>query len=210
MDLQNAIEKLRHREPDIESRHRVREYAVLVPLVRRENGLHLLFELRSEKVKRQPNVVCFPGGAPEEGDEDFRQTAIRECCEELGIPATDIEIVAPLDLFISPFSFFVHTFLGYIHNMENPDDLDPSRDEVAEVFEVPLDFFMETEPVWSEVKIVHTLSRDFPGHLVQEGYRWERGHYRVPFFIYGERTIWGLTARLIVNLVRLLKETDQQ
>jgi len=205
MDLQKAVGALRRREPDIESRERLKEFAVLVPIVDRESGPNLLFEIRSEHVKRQPNVICFPGGAPEDGDRDFSDTAIRECCEELGIEPARIEIAAPLDMFVSPFSFMVHPYLGYIHGLESLDELDPSPVEVAGVFEVPLEFFMENEPLYSEVDIVHHIPSDFPVHLVQDGYEWERGRYPVPFYSFEGRVIWGLTARLVVNLVRLLK-----
>ena len=40
------------------------EYAVLVPLVERPEGLCLLYEVRADTLGRQPGEVCFPGWRP--------------------------------------------------------------------------------------------------------------------------------------------------
>ena len=61
------------------------EYAVLVPLVERPEGLCLLYEVRADTLGRQPGEVCFPGGRLEPG-EDAVSCALRETWEELGIP----------------------------------------------------------------------------------------------------------------------------
>ena len=60
-------------------------YAVLVPVVEWNGKLHLLFEVRSDALRRQPGEVCFPGGRMEEG-ESPTQCALRETEEELAIP----------------------------------------------------------------------------------------------------------------------------
>ena len=63
------LEHLRRRYADhvpglLGARH---SYAVLCPLVERPDGLHLLFEVRSAALHRQPGEVCFPGGRMEAG-----------------------------------------------------------------------------------------------------------------------------------------------
>ena len=48
--------------------NRFRHYAVLVPLIRREDGIHVLYEVRARDLDRQPGEICFPGGMQEPGE----------------------------------------------------------------------------------------------------------------------------------------------
>ncbi|HMA60291.1 MAG TPA: NUDIX domain-containing protein, partial [Halanaerobiales bacterium] len=57
------------------------KYAVLVPMLRLEDKLHLIYEIRSEEIGTQPGEVSFPGGRIEEG-ETAREAAVRETEEE--------------------------------------------------------------------------------------------------------------------------------
>lgn len=66
MTLEQLEEKLKGREPGLMDASG--QYAVLVPLVEREGKLHILYEVRSQDMRRQPGEVCFPGGRIE-GDE---------------------------------------------------------------------------------------------------------------------------------------------
>lgn len=36
--------------------------AVLIPLIKKNDGYHILFEVRSNKLSQQPGEICFPGG----------------------------------------------------------------------------------------------------------------------------------------------------
>ena len=77
------------------------EYAVLVPLVERPEGLCLLYEVRADTLGRQPGEVCFPGGQLEPG-EDAVSCALRETWEELGIPRPAGEAGVRLAVHIGP------------------------------------------------------------------------------------------------------------
>ena len=81
MTLEQLEEKLRGREPGLMDASG--QYAVLVPLVEREGKLHILYEVRSQDMRRQPGEVCFPGGRIE-GDETPEACAIRETEEAPG------------------------------------------------------------------------------------------------------------------------------
>ena len=56
--------------------------AVMIPLIKKNDGYHILFEVRSNKLSQQPGEICFPGGRREH-DETSMETSIRETCEEL-------------------------------------------------------------------------------------------------------------------------------
>ena len=60
------------------------EYAVLIPLMEKEDGFHVLLEKRGALVP-QPGEISFPGGRMEEFDQGAAETAVRETCEELGV-----------------------------------------------------------------------------------------------------------------------------
>ncbi|XP_036765218.2 peroxisomal coenzyme A diphosphatase NUDT7 isoform X1 [Manis pentadactyla] len=72
------------------------KYSILLPLLAKEGKLHLLFTLRSEKLRRSPGEVCFPGGKCEPTDADDVATALREAQEEVGLHPHQVEVVCRL------------------------------------------------------------------------------------------------------------------
>ena len=90
------------------------KYAVLLPLIEVENETHILFEVRSMSLRRQPGEICFPGGKIDPEDLDQKQCAIRETSEELGINEEDIVDVIPLDFMLSTTNNIIYPFIGTI------------------------------------------------------------------------------------------------
>jgi len=90
-----------------------RSYAVLVPLVEREDGIHVLYEVRALTLRRQPGEVCFPGGHIEAG-ETPEQCALRETFEELGIPEGEVQVLGRLDFIAHRANFIMYPVLGLI------------------------------------------------------------------------------------------------
>ena len=88
------------------------EFAVLVPLVERPEGLCILYEVRAEGI-RQPREVCFPGGKMEVG-EDAIACALRETWEELGIEARHIEVLGRLDFLHLRSEGLMHPVLAHV------------------------------------------------------------------------------------------------
>ena len=180
-------------------------YSVLVPLVEKDNQLHVLFEVRSEQLLHQPGEVCFPGGAMENGENE-EECAIRETCEELGIKADAIKIIGQLDTLYTYSNFTMYSFLGVI----NYDELimgTPNQHEVKEYFLVPLEYLMEKAPYIYKMEVIPDIKSDFPYDIVnfKEGYNWRKGRGEVPIYSYEDKVIWGLTARITKSMVEIIK-----
>jgi len=182
-----------------------RFYSVLVPLIRKEKEIYLLYEVRSEALNRQPGEVCFPGGKVEEG-ETYLNCAIRETSEELNIPAENIKIISQLDFIHAYSDFTMYPFLGVI-DYEDIEQIRVNHNEVKEVFLVPLSFLMETEPLIYHFDVLPNVQEDFPYEKInaENGYNWRKGKLTVPIYQYEGRTIWGLTARITHNLINIIK-----
>lgn len=204
MNLEMLKIRLQNREPKPEGDYKL--FSILVPIVKVKDELHLLFEIRSEKLKTQPKEICFPGGRIEK-DETPMTCAIRETCEELNLTSEQIHILGPLDYLVLPYNFILYPFLGILENVD-ADNVDFNKDEVGSIFTVPVNFFMTTEPLKHSIDVQTYVDESFPFHMIQNGeeYHWKKGRYPVYFYAYQNHIIWGITARIIKNMVDLLKE----
>ena len=178
--------------------------AVLVPIIRRDNELHILFEVRSASLNRQPGEICFPGGRIEAG-ETAGAAAVRETAEEIGIPADKITLLGPLNYVVSPIGVILHPFAGCL-----ADDVifHPNPREVAELFTVPLSWLMTHEPQEGHMEVATRPLPGFPLNLLPPGYPadWkQRKSYPVLFYQYDKYVIWGLTARILGTFVKVLR-----
>ena len=190
MDINGIKEKMAGRKPGVIGDRK--EFAVLIPLLEREDGLHLLFEKRSGNIK-QPGDTCFPGGRIEAG-ESITECALRETAEEIGI--TDVEVIGQFDSILEVNRITMHTVVGIVIE----DSIKNARlnsDEVADIFTVPLDFFVSTKPMSHTVRITQDTA-DFPYEEtgIQKDYKWRVGQQEIFIYHYGDRIIWGLTARI--------------
>jgi 8-oxo-dGTP pyrophosphatase MutT (NUDIX family) len=180
--------------------------AVLVPLIRQEGRLHVLFEVRSAMLNRQPGEICFPGGRIEPQDETALAAAIRETTEELGISKNQIQFIGALNYVVAPFGVILHPFAAYL---QEGISLRPSDAEVAEVFTVPLDWLLNTEPQEAHMEIATRPLEGFPLHLLPEDYpeNWKgRKTYPVLFYQYQKYVIWGLTARVLYSFLAFCRQ----
>lgn len=181
--------------------------AVLVPLVWDNGQLAVLFEKRSTQLSWQPGEICFPGGRIEKTDDDPIFAAVRETTEELGIGADQIRVLGELNEVISPIGVRLYPAIGYISDIEN---INASSGEVAEVFTVPLNFLLITEPIIGHMERCTRPLADFPFELVP-GYsqNWKsRKNYEVLFYKYDQYVIWGLTAQVLHNFLEIYKKMD--
>ena len=157
--------------------------AVLVPLVMRPEALTVLLTQRTAHLAAHAGQISFPGGSIEPEDTDSIAAALRETEEEVGLPREYVEVIGRLDTYITSTGFEVTPVVGLVRA---PYPSKPDPFEVAEVFEVPLDFIVD--PTNHE-----RHSREFKGRM--------RSFYVVP---YRDRYIWGATAGMLVNLAEVL------
>jgi 8-oxo-dGTP pyrophosphatase MutT (NUDIX family) len=153
--------------------------SVLVPVMRRRDGLQLLLTVRSETLRSHKGQISFPGGRREESDASAAAAAKREAEEETGIPPSAVEVIGYLDDYPTITRYMVTPVVGLV---EDVAEVKPCAREVAKIFEVPLPFVLD--PKSFERKF---LSRD---------------GLNVPFFElnYAGYRIWGATAGMLWNL----------
>ena len=100
--------------PSVLGRHRLFNSAVLIPLVKIKGEYHLLFQKRAATI-RQGGDICFPGGGFEIGvDKSFKDTALRETFEELGIQKKDIKVLGQLDTYVAPIGAIIESFVAKV------------------------------------------------------------------------------------------------
>lgn len=196
------------RMPQPIGRHRY--FSVLVPAVEKDGQLHLLFEVRARTMESQPGEICFPGGHVEPG-EDPAETALRETMEEIGIPPEKVELIGPGDILYGYANYTLYTYMGIIA-YEDVVKASLAPEEVDEIFLVPLQFFHDNPPQVQVEKIYTEISEDFPFDRIgiDESYPWRIGEWEIPIYDAGGRIIWGLTARITANMIRVLEEAPAE
>lgn len=158
--------------------------AVLVPIIEHPQGETVLLTRRTEHLNNHAGQVSFPGGRVEEADAGPIETALRETHEEIGLHSSHVEIVGGLDIYETGTGFSVTPVVGLV---EPGFTLTLDEFEVAEAFEVPLEFLL-----------------DPANHKLKTGV-WkgiERQYWVMP---YKHHEIWGATAGMLINLYQKLK-----
>ena len=186
------------------------EYAVLVPLVERPEGLCLLYEVRADTLGRQPGEVCFPGGRLEPG-EDAVSCALRETWEELAIPPRAVHILGRLDFIAHRAGFLMHAVAAKV-DREAVEHMHPGPDEVDETFLVPLEYLLTHPPMDLSYKLVPEPGPDFPYEQagIPRDYAWRLGRETVPVYRWRDRVIWGLTGRITRNLLGYIRRLPRE
>jgi len=153
--------------------------AVLIPVIARASGLTVLLTQRTPHLRDHAGQVSFPGGRCEPGDASPRETALRECHEEVGIRPQQVEVLATLPEYFTTTGFRVTPVVGLVRP---PLNLKLDDFEVAEVFEPPLAFLLDAANYRREALEWHGALHHF---------------WAVPW---GDRFIWGATAGMLREL----------
>ena len=156
--------------------------AVLIAITDRDEP-GVIMTLRRENMRTHAGQVAFPGGRLDDG-ENAVQAALREADEELGLPASEVEIVGPTDEYRTVTGYVVTPVIGVI-----PPDLplQPHEHEVADWFEAPLGYLLDPSNRQIQTAV-------FAGR--------ERRYWQIESI---GRRIWGATAAMLVNLSRRLQ-----
>jgi len=167
----------------------LRRAAVLIPLVRRPEGLAVLLTRRTDHLNDHAGQVSFPGGRTDPEDVDAIATALREAREEVGIAADEVEVIGRLPVYTTVTAYEVTPVVGLL---DPPRALAMDAFEVAEVFEVPLAFLMDPANHRRHEVRVQDNSRRFLSMP------WGTDAQGQSFFV------WGATAAMLRNLYRFL------
>lgn len=163
----------------------LRHAAVLCPLQELARHDHLVFVLRPANLREHQGQIAFPGGM-REGDESPTECALRECEEEIGIPASTVQVFGSLPPRESSSGILVHCLVGRIPAL--PLQTDPR--EVARVLQAPLRHLLDASR-WQERLPPPTATGRQPPSS--------------PHFDLDGELLWGLTARFVRDLVAVLQ-----
>jgi 8-oxo-dGTP pyrophosphatase MutT (NUDIX family) len=188
-----TLVQIRHalaRHVPAKSAETFRPAAVLVPLLPRPEGLHVLFTERSKELRAHAGQISFPGGGIDESDADARAAALREAQEEVGLDPRHVEIIGQLDdcpTFVT--GFVIAPVVGVVDPLAftaaGRYPWNPSAAEIAALHELPLAPFLDP----SNRRVEQRLRDGLP--------------YELTWYTVGGATIWGATARILRQLIEL-------
>jgi 8-oxo-dGTP pyrophosphatase MutT (NUDIX family) len=160
--------------------------SVLIPIVMRDRPTVLLTE-RTLHLSSHSGQIAFPGGKADLDDLDATVTALREAYEEVGLDAGYIHILGELPQYTTGSAFVITPVVALV---ETGFTLSRNPFEVADIFEVPLDFLMNPA--------------NHRRHVVEwdgEQREWLSMPYEDQI---KQRFIWGATAGILRNFYRML------
>ena len=153
--------------------------AVLVAIRDLGPRASIILTRRAHGMSSHAGQIAFPGGRVDPADAGPRHTALREAREEIGLNPGQVSVLGYLDAYRTGTGYFIWPVVGIVTGAFTAR---PEPGEVAQVFEVPLDFAMD------------------PANLYIHATMWggvRRSTYALAF---ENHKIWGATAAMLKNL----------
>ncbi|MGB1262975.1 MAG: CoA pyrophosphatase [Cognaticolwellia sp.] len=162
---------------------KLKNAAVLIAIVNNNNRLEVLLTKRASHLTHHAGQISFPGGKVEPDDHDITATALRETQEEIGLAPAFIEVLGQLKPYQTISGYEITPIVALVSNNEH---YQIDENEVAEVFQVPLNHFLQRQD-HVQIPVFH------------------RGkQHKVHFMPYQQYNIWGATAAMLHDLSVLL------
>lgn len=161
--------------------------AVLVPLIDRPEGLTILLTERASQLAKHAAQISFPGGRLEPSDPDIASAALREAQEEIGLDPSQVEVFGYLPDHLVISGYRVTPVLSLV---TPPFELAINADEVANVFEVPVDYLFDSANHKARLRRVGDVD------MLLYDITWN------------ERNIWGATAGMLLTFARMTREGE--
>jgi 8-oxo-dGTP pyrophosphatase MutT (NUDIX family) len=158
--------------------------AVLVPIQERAEGDYLVLTKRADGLPTHKGQIAFPGGRINSSDANAVEAALRESYEEIGLPLDCVRILGQLDQVTAGYGFVVTPVVAVIPS-HCRFRIDPG--ETAAVASVPIKALME------------------PSNFIIDDHLSLGGHPSYHFYVNGW-DVWGVTARIIVQFLKLIYE----
>lgn len=172
-----SLHKYQHNKP-------LKAAAVLIPLVDDGTQLNVLLTKRAMHLRHHPGQISFPGGKVEKSDKSLIETASRETHEEIGLTPELIDVVGCLHSYQVISGFVVTPIIAFI-----PNNYIFTKDsnEVSEIFQVPLAYFLN-------------IANHISFKVQRKGFS-----HHVHFMPYKGYNIWGATASMLKDLAAHLQ-----
>lgn len=166
-----------------------RESAVAIVLFESENGIETILIQRPIYKGNHSGQVCFPGGKMDADDQDYIDTALRECSEEVGIKPDELDHLGALTpIYIPVSNHFVQPHV-FFHPSQPKTKPDPR--EVDEIFTFPLDYLLDKK------RLKRTQIPLPNGRKLED----------VPYFDIHKKIVWGATAIILNEFKEVLKRS---
>jgi 8-oxo-dGTP pyrophosphatase MutT (NUDIX family) len=180
---------LSRRPPNVISDEGLRRAAILIPVFDDGRSVQVVLTRRSDALPHHSGQIAFPGGTRQPGDRTLYDTALRETEEEVGIRASDVDLLGRLDDMVTMSSrFVVAPFVGFI---PYPYPFRPNPAEIAELIPLPLSLLGDPSCVKEEV--------------------WDRDGAKTSVCVYtlGSLVVWGLTARILKQFLEVVASSER-
>jgi 8-oxo-dGTP pyrophosphatase MutT (NUDIX family) len=180
------LERVKSLQEPIYSSLTAKKAAVMMLFYPKERETHLVLIKRNSYRGVHSSQIAFPGGKVDPEDVDYRQTALRETFEEIGISEDKISLVKDFTpLYIPPSDFLVYPFMGVC---STEIEFVLQQEEVAGIIEVPLKTLLDDAIISNKI-----LDTSYAKSL------------EVPVFEIEGHIVWGATAMMLSELKDVLK-----